>query len=211
MGNKQSTAHFDDKFGKKQPGRRMSFLKKNFKKSKMEDDSHQSPVVSGSKNEKSFDSLESSNVSTTKNSPALTNKTPESNKIQIKIFRSITNLNDNGRIRIIPSETPTNFRVFKKNVSSETLLVNSNNTREQLSFSATSSPYLRSYSLPRAFVKNRMARTSAALSSSSVENFDSMKSKKLISRSSMSSTSRASTGCYTDPNSKNYKGSFVKS
>lgn len=115
------------------------------------------------------------------------------NKLQVKIFRSYTRLNDAGNKKCLLEETPTKIRIYKRSAnSSETEL-------------STNRMPSRSYSLPRQLCRTRTFSTSGV--SSSTENFDNVSIKK-TRRSVL--TSRSSTvsrlNSFSDPSSSAYRG-----
>lgn len=111
-------------------------------------------------------------------------------KLEVKIFRSYTNLNEFGSKKLIPSDRSSNIRIYKKSsqkIDSSTLQHDDENLLR---------PIPRSNSLPRNFGKSKALRYSAA-SISSNENTNSLRDGR---HSRLSLPDRTSNG---------HKGNFV--
>ena len=205
MGNKSSSLKEEKQKGKLDTSNRHSF-RKNRKKLKKSitapltaNGSLRQPLQdTGNIGERGRSAPGTPNLS--KHSPAPSNRSYTSpggsNKLEVKIFRSYTRLNDAGKKRGFLEETPTNIRIYKRSA---------NNSEVELSSKRLAS---RSYSLPRELCRDRNFRNSGV--SSSIENFDNSAVKK-TRRSAL--TSRSSTvsrlNSFSDPSSAAYRGGSI--
>ena len=129
-----------------------------------------------------------------KASPApsnLSKHSPSSGKLEVKIFRSYTKLNDSDRKKHFLDETPTNIRVYKRS---------NNGSDASLSTTRLAS---RSYSLPRDMCCKEH-RTSTT--SQSIENFSSV---RRVRRSILNSSTGSRLNSVCAPSPRSYRGLCV--